>query len=144
MARRPTDRRSPPHRSRTPPLQPRALVDVGLLHVQLVHIDELTRLLGLVAGVRHRGAQRLVDRVRSPLLRMPQDRVRLTDAPTPNQIDHEAHLARALPDIPADGSGFHGLPTSPLVNACRRAYLRARGTGASARTRPACDPPCSR
>src|SRR3954469_11342438 len=81
------DRRGPPHGAGREALQPRALVGVGLLHHQLVDVDE--RSLG-VGGLRRVGdgrAQGLLDGGGGPLLGKLQDRVSLVDAAAANQVE---------------------------------------------------------
>src|SRR5690606_36003782 len=120
VAGRPPDRRRTPLCRGPPALESRTLVHERFLHVQIVDVHRLARLLRLHPGVGHGGPQRLVDALGGALLRELEQGVGLADAPPADEVDDQPHLARALPDVLADRTGFHDSPTWPW-SACPRA-----------------------
>ncbi len=158
VARPLDDRSGPPLRAREEALQRRSRSGHRLLHAQVLDVDlALDR-----DGVRHGGLQHLADDLRDVLRREIEDLGDLVDPLAADELQHLIRLARGDPDEFRDRFRFHvpsPAPTSADPKSPRQARqahrgprlpssspreTRARGRSASARTHPACAPPCSR
>ena len=107
------DRRGTALRRSTPALQSRTLVHVCFLDVEVVDIDDSAIVLRLLARVRDGAAQRLVDDLGALLLAELKNRTRLVHLLAANQVDHQPHLAWAVPVVPRNRSGFHHISYLP-------------------------------
>src|SRR3954470_18296422 len=101
------DRRGPPHGPGREALHAGTLVGVGLLHHQLVDVDERPGRVGGLGGVGHGRAEGLLDGGGRTLLRELEDRVRLVHPAAADQVQDQAYLAGAHADALGECACFH-------------------------------------
>src|SRR2546426_5353468 len=130
------------HRRGREALQRLPFIHHRVAHAQRIGIERRVLPLRRLLGVRHGGLQHLMDLARRPLLGEAQDRVCFRHSAVADQIDHQAHLARRLPDAALDRSSLHPLLLAlgrsfAGLGRCRLGFaLRRRTLGAVATEQP--------